>query len=126
MHVDADGSRPSSFEESMRQSEPHLHERREPSYGEHMAGLTPKWGYPMRVPMRCDARVHNALVSADERLGAARSERAGWVTVCACVPCDRAQRLMDHEALVSAARVCTRKRYGAKRRAGGRTSGAVP
>jgi hypothetical protein len=42
--------------------------------------------------MRCDARAHNALVSADERLRAARSERAGSATGCACV------RVTEHSA----------------------------
>ncbi len=57
--------------------------------------------------MRCDARAHNALVSVDERPRAARSERAGWATVCACVRVTKhsVPYGKDHEALVSAARV---------------------
>ena len=51
------------------------------------AGLTPKWGFPMAVS--ADAMLTSsamyALVSSDERLRAARSERAGWATMCACV-----------------------------------------
>ena len=31
-----------------------LHERREPSYGEHTAGLTPKWRLPHGSECRCD------------------------------------------------------------------------
>ena len=50
VHVDADGNRPSSLEESMLR----LHERREPSYGEHMAGAYPQVGLPHGSECRCD------------------------------------------------------------------------
>ena len=86
MHVDADGSRSSSLKENMLRSEPACTSVANP-HTVNNGGAYPQSGATpwQRVPMRCDARAHNALVSADERLRDARSERAGCATVCACV-----------------------------------------
>ena len=86
VQIDADGNRPSSYKENMRQSEPACTSVASP-HTVNNGGAYPKVALTpwQRVPMRCDARAHNALVSADERPRAARSERAGTATVRACV-----------------------------------------
>ena len=58
-------------------------------------GAYPQVALPHGSECRCDVtleRILNALLSADERLRAARSERAGWAAVCACV------RVTEHSA----------------------------
>jgi hypothetical protein len=87
MHVDADGNRSSSLKENMLRSEPTCTSVANPQTVNNGGACKPQSGATpwQRVPMRCDARADNALVSADERLRATRSERAGSATVCACV-----------------------------------------